>query len=338
MQSFSFTIETLSPIVTGNDKRANKHLIVTGLRGSLRYQYWLIKAMEAWQTNPKNPNYPSYDLDEGIDREKLTSDLATAGPVIRLFGCTGWKSLLRLQVETIKQGTQEIVSTRPTKLLAPYHWTFKLVFSLDRNLDTLGNEINDLKLDSKSLTNEIYKLMGFVHHYGWLGAAPQNGLGWVKVTADYKRPLVCPKLPSGCPVFASRDITLSSSDFKELKEDLGRFYNDKMVSNANSRYTLSQELLAGSVPPIGYEIRRYLKCCFEEDEVFGKGGYDSAASFIHITNPVQVSNSSDYSFRIRFCNRPSSNGKKLAYGRSLPVNYPNSPWLRQVCSFLEGIQ
>ncbi|MCI5132919.1 MAG: hypothetical protein D3904_15745, partial [Candidatus Electrothrix sp. EH2] len=88
MKSLSYSITSLTPIVTGDYQHRNTELQATGLLGSLRYQYWLLKAVQAWQADPKNPAYPRFDEDhlpvrKGPNDKAFGNALASAGPVVQ---------------------------------------------------------------------------------------------------------------------------------------------------------------------------------------------------------------------------------------------------------------
>ena len=311
---FNFT--SLTPIVTGDHKRGNRELLATGLMGSLRYQYWLIKSMEAWQENPSRPKYPRImvDLDHPDytclpSRSNLKKALEKVGPVIQLFGTTGWKRVFRLELAGPPRcGTSsQPASARPKGWLAPYNWNFSLRFKPDRQLDILS--------DILDWQEEINKLMGFVHHYGWLGAAPQNGFGWVFL----ENPPQAEKLVSDNPVFAAEDIFLSKDETIGLKEALNVYYRLKKSSaygKKQERYTESLKYINKNPSPIGYEIRRYLKeKCFANSDVLGKPGQNNGwASYIHVSHPVEC-NGGGCRLRLRFCSRSGTGGGILPAGK-----------------------
>lgn len=175
----TYFVQSLTPIVTGDHDRCNKELLATGLLGSLRYQYWLLKAMEAWeksQQDNKQPEYPLYsaDLTPGETIKDKTQRLATAlktvGPVVGLFGGTGWKRMFRLDIVNPRPGDVQPASARSGKYEAR-HWKFTLCFSQDRQSSAFEKQFET------TVAQEFRCLMSFVHHYGWLGAAPQNGDG-----------------------------------------------------------------------------------------------------------------------------------------------------------------
>lgn len=307
------TIKSLTPIVTGDYNKKNKELLITGLRGSLRYQYWLIKAMEAWQKNNGSPQYPPYDLEQPVSTNKLVASLKAAGPVVQLFGTTGWRHLLHLRIHSSPiRGSQEPASARPFGK-APYHWTFELTCRPDREIEKLAT---DLGLNWEQ---EVSKLLTFVHHHGWLGAAPQNGFGWVSVS-NCQATTSSSVILTGNPVFAARDILINTTILNNLKQELDLFYKNKkaekklIINNSTpskitekvmadiGRYKKSLELLENNPPPIGYEIRRFLKDQhFNNNKILGNG---HGTSLVHVSHPIKVNN--NYHIRLRFCNRPAN--------------------------------
>ncbi|WP_446011569.1 RAMP superfamily CRISPR-associated protein [Candidatus Electrothrix sp.] len=118
MISLSYTITSLTPIVTGDNECRNTELLATGILGSLRYQYWLLKAMQAWQADPENPIYPHFEDDhlparKGPNDTTFRNALAAAGPVVQLFGATNWKKMFRLEIaEAPKKGSSQISGER----------------------------------------------------------------------------------------------------------------------------------------------------------------------------------------------------------------------------------
>ncbi len=302
------TITTRTPIVTGDWNKKNDELLITGLRGSLRYQYWLLKAIEAWTANQTNPSYPHYDLEKPIEHKnakQLADDLSLAGPVVQLFGTTGWRHLLHLSIPEAKRGEGESASARPAAGKQPHHWSFTLVCRPEREI---GDDLaTGLRLNWEA---EVKRLLAFVHHHGWLGAAPQNGFGWVTVSGPR---LSSANIPSDNPVFASRDITLAKTEFNKLKKELISYYKTK---GTNSRYSESLKHIKSNPSPIGYEIRRFLK-----DRHFGSAdcwGSNYQASLIHVSHPVANGNGGCL-LRLRCVNRPGNSG--LAKSNLEPANY-----------------
>jgi hypothetical protein len=309
---FAFT--SLTPIVTGDHDRRNLELLATGLMGSLRYQYWLIKAMETWEKNSSDPQYPQYaaeldhpDYQSEHSKKNLRKALLKAGPVVQLFGATGWKHAFRLELPGVpRHGTAlQPASARPTDTLAPYNWQFSLRLKPDRQLDILSGMMD--------WQEEVKKLLGFVHHYGWLGASPQNGFGWVSLDSPLQAGAIIP----GNPVFSAEDVLLSEDEMRRLQEVLLAYYEQKKSAaygRDNKRYDESLRYIRKHPPPIGYEIRRFLKeKCFANSDVLGKPGeYNGWASHIHVSHPVK--DGAGYRFRLRFCSRPGANGGILPAG------------------------
>ena len=318
----SYAIHSLTPIVTGDHDRRNKELLATGLLGSLRYQYWLLKAMEEWKKSKqedRQPDYPPYSADLAPDEtiknktERLTKALKKVGPVVGLFGGTGWKRMFRLDITNAVHDPEapQPASARYNKT-APYNWRFELTFRSDRKSaawDAL--QIN--------LEKEIRQLMSFVHHYGWLGAAPQNGFGWVEVKKqDGSEPACCCDLEPDNPVFAAKDVIFTEDQFQGLKRQLRRFY----LAKESEASGWKKERYAGSLcyidnfgsPPIGYEIRRWL---YDNNggnaspvSYFGRGGRDDGyAGYVHVSHPISKENL--WRLQLRFTARSDKKNNRI---------------------------
>lgn len=326
--TFSYSIQSLTPIVTGDHDRRNKELLATGLLGSLRYQYWLLKAMEVWKKSKqenRDPRYPLYSADlapdatiQGTSR-RLKEALNTAGPVIGLFGTTGWKRMFKLDITNIERKPETQPASARFGEASPSNWRFDIIFRLDRKSaawEDLGVNIEE----------EVDGLMSFVHHYGWLGAAPQNGFGWVKVTGPNGREPDGHSIDSDNPVFAARDTLLTESRFQRLRKQLELFYTakwEKTSGRNKNRYANSLRYInQPQNPPIGYEIRRWLYDReggnVSPDDCFGRGGKNGYASYIHITHPISEKNG--WKLRLRFAARPNRETRHI-----VPESLPESP-------------
>jgi len=310
MNKLSFRIRTLTPIVTGDYEQSNNKIIATGLLGSLRYQYWLLKALTCCPDGKPTdlPLIETDGLESYQDEAGLHRALLRVGPVNQLFGCTGWKRLFRLQVSEADSKEKIEASARFGKKAAR-QWEFILTFRQDRDITALV-----ARGWLFSLEQEIKTLMAFVHDYGWLGAAPQNGFGWVKVqplseTGEDGAFSVADKTILGPSndnnqIFWSRDICLDSDESEKTLKKLQKFYQGKYEkAKNNQRYVKSVEYTESFGNPLGYEIRRWLKAVKPSSfrRLFGTGG---AASFIQITHPVVDTVTPDaYKLRIRCCAR-----------------------------------
>ncbi|MCI5132789.1 MAG: hypothetical protein D3904_15045, partial [Candidatus Electrothrix sp. EH2] len=207
---------------------------------------------------------------------------------------------------------------------APYHWqNFKLIFRQDRN-SSIFEELAEQ--NGISLEDEIQNLMAFVHHYGWLGAAPQNGLGWVEVQGqEDNRTELAPENP----VFFAEDIELSAKCFDGLLGTLRGFYHEKQKAaermiryygsnkkwkeqkqekDKNKRYGDSLVNISKDHPPIGFEVRRWLK-----QKNFGYQFFDidtdqkKDCNYFHASHPLAKSpGNKTYRFRLRCCTRPNT--------------------------------
>ena len=219
MKPLSYSITSHTPIVTGDHDHRNTELQATGILGSLRYQYWLLKAVQAWQADPDNPVYPRYSgvnlPVKGNNKRKFLLALGEAGSVVQLFGDTNWKKMFRLEIADAVRGQAQPCSARADDKNAekkPYQWErLTLNVHQDRTISFFNGT------ERERIHNEVEELMSFVHHYGWLGAAPQNGLGWVCVQGQEKKRLV---LPQDNPVFAAKDIIFSKKEADRLRTEL----------------------------------------------------------------------------------------------------------------------
>lgn len=328
----SCSISSLTPIVTGDDKYRNTELLATGILGSLRYQYWLLKAMQAWQDNPQHPAYPpcSADLPVKGHGNSFENALHDAESVVWLFGATNWKKMFRLEIAEAKESEQQSCSSRSDSK-APWKWTFKLIFRQDRK-SPIFDELAEK--EGFCLEQELRSLMAFVHQYGWLGAAPQNGLGWVTVESEGLEEKI--SLPENNPVFAAKDILLSKQEVKNLKDELVCFFEKKLRAADQTwkekRYNQSIEHLKENHAPVGYEIRRWLRDQKfpqnkkEQERFFG--GRDHAG-FVHVTHPV-VQQDDGWRLRLRFTVRPGENG-----GINPTVSSSPAAWLNDCCKLLK---
>lgn len=349
MKSLSYSITSRTPIVTGDHDHRNTELQATGILGSLRYQYWLLKAVQAWQTDPDNPVYPRYTDDlpaKGAhNKREFLLALDKAGSVVQLFGDTNWKKMFRLEIADAPQKEEgergQACSARSGKKI-PYHWkNFKLTFQQDRK-----SRIFDELAENKgiNLEDELHSLMSFVHHYGWLGAAPQNGLGWVRVECDNaagelheieKADCIIP--PPANPVFFAEDVALSTDCFNGLLKTLQEFYQektrraDRMITYYNKksrlnreeqkdlkkhkdgkpRYKKSLEYIESKTenpPPVGYEVRRWIKQINSNYQFFDRDTDEKKdCNYVHVTHPVtDPSDRETYRFRLRCCTRPDA--------------------------------
>lgn len=322
MIPLSYTISSFTPIVTGDHDHRNIELLATGILGSLRYQYWLLKAMQAWEEKKHYPPY-SAELPVGDNFEKALHD---AGQVVWLFGATNWKKMFRLEIAEAAQEKPQPCSARSDDKNAkktPYHWNFKLILRQDRKspiFDELAEQ------EGFCLEQELRSLMAFVHHYGWLGAAPQNGLGWVEVQGEGLEQISQLK---DNPVFAAKDILFSKQQANQLRVELVRYYKGKGFS---SRYSKSLDYLDQNPPPIGYEIRRWLRDKMFHPEQYKNDqekyfGNQKHAGFVHVTHPV-VQPDGSWRIRMRFTVRPGESG-----GIN-PIAKP-AAWLDDCCKLLK---
>lgn len=344
MEILEYSVRSLTPIVTGDTNKTNTKLLGTGLKGSLRYQYWLMKAMEKWVESPQGAHLLPYraELEDADSVEKthtkeeaLREALRKAGPVVQLFGTTGWRPVFDMELKDCRRVWGRMPCSARFGATAPYQWEFFLRFKrnrLTRALDKIENQKGIPFIPE----NELQALMGFVHHWGWLGSAPQNGLGWVELSPI---PRIQSALPSANPIFDGRDIFLTHHEFQILTDQLHQFYRIKLSSGTNrARYLNSMAYIAQDPPPIGYEIRRLLKyvhsCVSKradwrnprnifkpvinnnnEKSLFGsveiipaypdRGRRDEAlhhSSHIHISHPLGTEDG--YRLRIRICSRP----------------------------------
>ncbi|CAK8719097.1 hypothetical protein GMJAKD_08370 [Candidatus Electrothrix aarhusensis] len=231
MKSLSYSITSRTPIVTGDHDHRNTELQATGILGSLRYQYWLLKAVQAWQTDPENPVYPLYSAElpskKGPKDPAFFTALGAAGSVVQLFGGTNWKKMFRFALTEAVQGAGQPCSARADDRQAqktPYQWKqVALTFQQDRKISFFNGT------EGERIHNEVEELMSFVHQYGWLGAAPQNGLGWVRVQGQAQNQ---PSLPNNNPVFAAKDIVLTAQEADRLKDELLDFFSKKMATRS----------------------------------------------------------------------------------------------------------
>ena len=321
MNALEYSLRALTPIVTGDAVHRNDKLLGTGLRGSLRYQYWLIKAMEQWAVDPQaalrlaynkelNPLTEKRDLSS---HEKIRVALEQVGPVVQLFGTTGWRAVFDLRIDTEsadngKTGVALDGSARSGNKAA-YRWQAVLRFVRNRETPLLQMPKNDQPA-IMSPEEEIQKLMAFVHHHGWLGAAPQNGHGWVRI--DPQPGNAVPIAEN--PFFAARELLLTRSVMHALEVKLNHYFSGKLNAARydqvkKERYAKSLRYIAGeqaenmragntAVKPIGYEIRRYLKSLCPQNNPFGHGGF---ASHVHVTHPVEMGG--QWAVRLRYCTR-----------------------------------
>lgn len=314
-----YTVTSLTPIVTGDNRHRNTELQATGLLGSLRYQYWLLKTMQAWQADPQHPVYPRFKDElptkKGTHDSAFRAALTAAGPVVQLFGATNWKKMFRLEIVEAKKSEKQACSARSDWKghpdIDPWQWTFKLIVHRDRPSRIFAELAEE---NGTSLEEELHSLMAFVHHYGWLGAAPQNGLGWVKVQGEGVERI---SLPEKNPVFAAKDILLNKQDTEQLRAELIRYYEGKGTACDPSwklnRYAASVRQLKKKPYPVGYEIRRWLrKQMFpsadyrnEQEKYFGNRDH---AGFVHVTHP-DVQPDSGWRIRMRFTARPDTVGE-----------------------------
>ena len=332
MKPLSYSITSHTPIVTGDHKHRNMELLATGILGSLRYQYWLLKAVQAWQADPDHPVYPRYSgvnlPVKGNNKRKFLLALGEAGSVVQLFGDTNWKKMFRLEIADAVRGQAQPCSARADDKNAekkPYQWErLTLNVHQDRKISFFNGT------EGERIHNEVEELMSFVHHYGWLGAAPQNGLGWVRVQGQEEKRL---DLPQDNPVFAAKDIIFSKKEADRLRTELIEYYRDKENTSAPSwklkRYAVSIRHLDRPPSPVGYEIRRWLRDQKKPAFFFGSGNH---AGFVHVTHPA-VQQDGGWRVRLRFAVRPDNTGG-LTPARITPAP---DVWLDQSEHLLKSI-
>ncbi|MCI5145531.1 MAG: hypothetical protein D3923_08355 [Candidatus Electrothrix sp. AR3] len=332
MISLSYSITSCTPLVTGDHQHRNTALLSSGILGSLRYQYWLLKAMQAWQANPQQPNYPLYSIQtlEHKTKQDLLAALDQAGPVVQLFGATNWKKMFRLEISDAQRGMQQPCSARSDDTKTekkPYHWTCTLSFRQDRKVSFFKG------IEGQILQNELEQLMSFVYHYGWLGAAPQNGLGWVQVQGLEQEQMDCIVPPPANPVFAAQDIVFTKGEKDKLLAVLRQYYQEKHNQPGpgwkRNRYLNSIEHLGKNPPPVGYEIRRWLRDQQSPEFLFGGRNH---AGFVHVSHPL-VQADQGWRIRLRFATRPSN------AGGINPAQVTPSPagWLEQSTHILRSL-
>jgi hypothetical protein len=312
MKSLSYSITSRTPIVTGDLSHRNTELQATGILGSFRYQYWLLKAMQAWQADPNNPVYPPYSDElppkKGPHDTAFFTALGAAGSVVQLFGGTNWKKMFRFEMTDAVRGAGQPCSARADDRQAqktPYQWEqLTLNFQQDRKISFFNGT------EGERIENEVEELLSFVHHYGWLGAAPQNGLGWVRVQGQTQNRL---NLPSDNPVFAGKDIVLTAQEAGRLKDELIDFFSEKIDKVdqhwRKNRYKGSLNYLRQEHPPIGYEIRRWLRdkssLDWKTENLFF--GDKNHAGCVHVSHPVAEPDRG-WRIRLRFAVRPDNTG------------------------------
>ncbi len=246
----------------------------------------------------------------------------------QLFGATNWKKMFRLEISDAEKFGQQACSARSDSQakqdVAPRKWRFSLNIRQDRKISFFAGAEGD------QLQNEMEELMCFIHQYGWLGAAPQNGLGWVQVQGQAAKKNT---LPPGNPVFAARDIIFSKKETESLRQTLEDFFQDKLKQPAphwkHGRYRHSLEHLGRKSPPVGYEIRRWLREHKQPTFFFGSKKH---GGFIHVSHPV-VQQDQGWLVRLRFVVRPE-NGGGLTPARITP---PPESWLNDCEQLLKSV-
>ena len=347
MQALVYAIRSLTLISTGDSARANERLLGTGLRGSLRAQYWLLNAMALWLADRQQANHLPYKGEDKAfsDRKTFTlrQALSKAGPVIQLFGTTGWRPVFDIELVWCRPISDPVPCNARYGQQVANQWEFFLRFHRNRATDVLEKDGMPLMKDPAT---EIERLMQFVHYWGWLGSAPQNGLGWVTV-APRPMPPVTPLLNN--PFFAAADVGVTETQINALLQALSGYYAKKYMAkkkeihaapsllkgidqhdNSNhkrvrylknlikhgpktlKRYQMSISTLAPGVLPvtpravfhIGYEIKRYLRFLLDPS------GRNRQTPFGDLDNAGQLHIShpvlldDGWTIRLRFCGRP----------------------------------
>ncbi|MEK7263335.1 MAG: type III-B CRISPR module RAMP protein Cmr1 [Bacteroidota bacterium] len=175
MKKMEVTIQTKTPLWTGDAKRESKILRETSIIGSLRWWYeGLIRGLGGYACSPtaqeKNPC--KFDTSKyQKDKTQLDSLLLKLCPACLLFGCTGWSRKFKLVLSSDFCKSSTDILTRKNNHNRPIGGLHNIKDqTIKLNLTGLKS-IDDVECFLLSKTFELLK------KYGALGARTSQGNG-----------------------------------------------------------------------------------------------------------------------------------------------------------------
>ncbi len=203
MEEIKVTFRTLTPLWTGDAWGENSEIKASSIIGSLRFWFEVIcyfsgitnktnyedKGKELLKDNIEYVKFREKILESGTNFDSVDKALAELGITLpsRIFGCTGWKSLIRIKSSTIaSNGTRysypigkidypELKYKNPKddkKVIIP-KWYFPKGF--------MGEFEIVFKLNEHIVKPIFYPLLHFIEKYGFLGGKWNVGYGRVKI-------------------------------------------------------------------------------------------------------------------------------------------------------------
>jgi len=180
VNEFTITIQTLTPLWTGNVERKCDTLKLTGLLGSLRWWFEaLVRGMGYKACNSTSDHKCQIDLKSPENIRDVTQKLC---PACFLFGTTGWRKRFWVEVgdEDIKQAYDRKIIVEFPKQKRGWHYESglfgraKLRFLYENFVFLDGTELKGY------LPSVLRMLLYFIQEYGMVGAKTALGYGVVR--------------------------------------------------------------------------------------------------------------------------------------------------------------
>ncbi|MDL1970439.1 MAG: type III-B CRISPR module RAMP protein Cmr1 [Candidatus Desulfofervidaceae bacterium] len=178
MEEFKVTLQTLTPVWTGNVERKCKDLRLTGLLGSLRWWFEALVRGMGYKACDSTGEKCELKLEKPTDLQSITQKLC---PACFLFGTTGWKKRFWVGVEDedIKQAyDRKIIVEFPQQRGWHYESGLfgraKLRFLYENYVFLDGTELKGY------LPSVLRMLLYFIQEYGMVGAKTALGYGVVR--------------------------------------------------------------------------------------------------------------------------------------------------------------
>ncbi len=180
------TFRTLTPLWTGDAWRDNRQIRPSSIMGSLRFWFEVICYFsditdesnydngKLKEKELKEATLKAKILDNGNDFDRIDRILAELGVSVpsRIFGCTGWKGLVRIkEINFDKNNFQNklrgrIINGKNWFWGTPYYeGEYSILFEVEKNIED----------------SIFYPLLTFIEKYGFLGGKWNIGYGRVRI-------------------------------------------------------------------------------------------------------------------------------------------------------------
>jgi CRISPR-associated protein Cmr1 len=182
MLKVPITLETITPLFTGNCNQEMTEIQSTSIMGSLRFWFEVICHFSGkfnnkhYSENKLNPEIFKKFIKNKPDatNEEIQKEF-NLSPTAFYFGCTGWKSQIGIEkidfhkdnFVNIERGKTRIIEGKNWHLPKQYYQDqFTIIFTLP---------------DEPCKENILFPLLQFIQEYGFLGGKNNLGFGRVKI-------------------------------------------------------------------------------------------------------------------------------------------------------------